>query len=97
METITLKCKKCNHRFNVVNPKKVGIYKVVCPECGLENVFRIFPEYKPAGRVAEPMKVITIKCPSCDAMFSARNPLSPGCYGVTCPSCRYKIRVRMKD
>lgn len=97
METITIKCKNCDHSFRVVNPKKKGTYKVVCPGCGMENSFRIFPEYKPAGREMEPMKIISIKCPSCGAMFSAHNPAHPGCYKITCPSCQYEVKVRMKD
>jgi len=95
MNTIHIKCKRCGEIFDVNAPEKVGIYRIVCPLCKENTTFKVFPPYKPVGNSLPPKKAMTIKCPSCKAMFSAPLPSAPGSYGIACPSCRHEIRIKI--
>lgn len=95
MNKIHIQCKHCQRIFDVDSPGKVGMYNAVCPYCEQKMTFRIFPSCKPAGCQLPPRKAMTVKCPSCEAMFPASLPSNPGCYGIKCPSCKREIRIKM--
>lgn len=46
MSKMIIQCKQCGAKYSFQMPKKIGVFKVVCPSCSTPKYFRLVEKAK---------------------------------------------------